>query len=488
MSQAFSTVRTRFAPSPTGFMHVGNLRTALFAWLLAKSQGGTFILRIEDTDQARYVDGAVQVIYDTLKSAGITHDEGSDVGGEFGPYVQSERKDLYLPFAEELVAKGAAYYCFCDKNDEEDPAEADHAGPGYDGRCSRLSAAEIEANLAAGKPYVIRQKIDREGSSTYIDAVFGEITIENKVLDDQILIKRDGMPTYNFANVVDDHLMQISHVVRGCEYLPSTPKYNMLYQAFGWEVPTYVHLPLIMGRDAEGNVSKLSKRHGSVSFENLVAEGYLPQAVINYIALLGWSPKNDREIFSTQELTELFSINGLNKAPAVFDYDKLKWMNGEYLKALSPNRFAELARPFAQIDGTALESVYDKIAALLHQRTGILNEIPEKIGFLLNLPAYQREMFSNKKSKSNPEVALAILEEIVPEFAALEEWSNDALVALLTGYATRKEIKISLPMWGVRIAVAGQTVTPGGATELMEILGKQESLRRMNCAIEFLKS
>ncbi len=486
MSDTFKTVRTRFAPSPTGFMHVGNLRTALFAWLLARAQKGTFVLRIEDTDQARYVEGATQVIYNTLAAAGITHDEGPDMGGDFGPYVQSERKNLYLPYAEELVKSGAAYYCFCDKNDEEDPDDSDHAGPGYDGRCSRLSKEAVEANLAAGKPYVIRQKIDREGVSTYTDAVFGEITIENKVLDDQILIKRDGMPTYNFANVVDDHLMQISHVVRGCEYLPSTPKYNMLYRAFGWEIPTYVHLPLIMGRDAEGNVSKLSKRHGSVSFENLVSEGYLPQAIINYIALLGWSPKNDREIFSLDELAEIFSVGGLNKAPAVFDYDKLKWMNGEYLKALAPEEFARLARPFAKVDGTAMESTYGKIAALLHQRTGILSEIPEKIAFLLELSPYQPEMFSNKKSKSNPEIALQILEEIIPEFAALEQWDNDSLVALLSDYAARKEMKIALPMWGVRIAVAGQTVTPGGATEIMDILGKEESLRRLNCAVEFL--
>ncbi len=482
------TVRTRFAPSPTGFMHVGNLRTALFAWLLAKSQQGTFVLRIEDTDQARYVEGATQVIYNTLAAAGLTHDEGPDRDGGFGPYIQSERKDLYLPYAEELVRKGQAYYCFCDKNEDEDPDSAGHSGPGYDGRCSRLTQEEVQANLAAGKPYVIRQKISREGESTYTDAVFGEITIENKVLDDQILIKRDGMPTYNFANVIDDHLMNITHVVRGCEYLPSTPKYNMLYRAFGWEIPVYVHLPLIMGRDADGNVSKLSKRHGSVSFENLVSEGYMPQAIINYIALLGWSPKNDREIFSLEELCGIFSISGLNKAPAVFDYEKLKWMNGEYLKALSPEKFAGIAGPFAKVDGTKLEPAYGKIAALLHQRTSILSEIPEKIAFLAALPPYQPDMFTNKKSKSTPEKALQILENILPRFAALEQWDNDSLVALLTDYANAGEMKISLPMWGVRIAVAGQTVTPGGATEIMDILGKEESLRRMNCAIEFLKS
>ena len=336
------SVRTRFAPSPTGFMHVGNLRTALYAYLLAKSQGGRFILRIEDTDQARFVEGAVDVIYQTLARAGLRHDEGPDVGGDYGPYVQSERKGMYSEYAHQLVASGHAYYCFCDKNTDEPAAEDAAPSTGYDGRCSRLSEEEIRRHLEAGAPYVIRQKIDREGVSTYTDLVFGEITIENKVLDDQILLKRDGMPTYNFANVIDDHLMGITHVVRGAEYIPSTPKYNLLYRAFGWEVPQYVHLPLIMGRGEDGQVSKLSKRHGSVSFENLCAEGYLPEAIVNYIALLGWSPKNDREIFSLEELTGIFSVSGLNKAPAVFDYDKLLWMNAEYLKAMTPEEFIRL--------------------------------------------------------------------------------------------------------------------------------------------------
>lgn len=464
-------------------MHVGNLRTALYAFLLARSQNGKFILRIEDTDQARYVEGAVDVIYKTLESAGITHDEGPDVGGDFGPYIQSERKKLYLPYAEELVKKGAAYYCFCDKQEAADPApEGDPAVSGYDGRCRNLDPETVAANLAAGKPYVIRQKIDKDGVSTYHDAVYGEITIENKVLDDQILIKRDGMPTYNFANVIDDHTMGITHVVRGCEYLSSTPKYNLLYRAFGWEVPEYVHLPLIMGRDAEGNVSKLSKRHGSVSFEGLVAEGYLPAAVINYIALLGWSPKNDREIFSLAELEQIFNVNGLNKSAAVFDYDKLTWMNGEYIKALSPEAFAALAFPFSKLAGTALEEKWPLIAPLLQQRVERLTDIPEKIGFLSAQPDYSAELFRNKKSKATPETAKAALEALIPEFEALEAWDVESLNAVMTRYAEAQSVKIGQPMWAIRIGVSGLAVTPGGPSEIMTILGREESLRRLQLA------
>ena len=476
------TVRTRFAPSPTGFMHVGNLRTALYAFLLARSQKGKFILRIEDTDQARYVDGAVDVIYKTLAAAGISHDEGPDVGGDYGPYVQSERKHLYLPYAEELVKKGAAYYCFCDKHEPADPADAEGSvSSGYDGHCRNLDPEVVKANLAAGKPYVIRQKIDKEGVSTYHDAVFGEITIENKVLDDQILIKRDGMPTYNFANVIDDHTMGITHVVRGCEYLSSTPKYNLLYRAFGWEIPEYVHLPLIMGRDADGNVSKLSKRHGSVSFEGLVADGYLPAAIVNYIALLGWSPKNDREIFPLSELEEIFNVRGLNKSSAVFDYDKLTWMNGEYLKALSPAEFARVSLPFSGVAGTELEPKWPLVAPLLQQRVGRLTEIPEKIGFLREQPEYTSELFFNKKSKSNPETAKAAFAALIPEFEALAEtdWNVEALNAIMTRYAETLGVKIGQPMWAIRIGVSGLAVTPGGPAEIMAILGKEESLRRL---------
>ncbi len=423
-------VRTRFAPSPTGFMHVGNLRTALYAYLLARSQGGKFILRIEDTDQARQVEGAVEVIYATLAKAGLEHDEGPDLGGDYGPYVQSERRNSYRPYAEELVKSGAAYYCFCDKNEDEPAADATPGG-GYDGRCRELTPETVAARLAAGDPHVIRQKIDRSGSTAFTDSVYGEITIENKVLDDQILLKRDGKPPYNFANVIDDHLMAITHVVRGSEYLPSTPKYNLLYAAFGWEIPTYVHLPLIMGRNEDGSVAKLSKRHGSVSFENLISEGYLAPAIINYIALLGWSPKNDREIFSLDELKAAFSLAGLNHAPAVFDYDKLKWMNGEYLKALEPAEFAAVSLPFSGAAGTALEAKWDLLSSLLRQRVLILSEIPEKIGFLLELPEYGTDLFFNKKSKADPESAAAILPELVAALEPVSDWTVESLNATI---------------------------------------------------------
>ena len=479
-----SQVRTRFAPSPTGFMHVGNLRTALYAWLLARSQGGKFILRIEDTDQARYVENAVEVIYATLAKAGLDHDEGPDRDGGFGPYVQSQRKALYREYAERLVESGDAYYCFCDKcADDSDDAvhEASALCP-----CAALDKAEAAAKVAAGLPHVIRQRIDRTGVSRFTDEVFGEIEIENKVLDDQILIKRDNMPTYNFANVVDDHLMNITHVVRGSEYLSSTPKYNLLYRAFGWEIPAYIHLPLIMGRDADGNISKLSKRHGSVSFENLTAEGYLPEAIVNYIALLGWSPKSDREIFSLAELAAAFKVSGLNKSAAVFDYDKLRWINSEYIKALAPEKFAEIAHPFAELTGHPLDGAWDKIAALLHNRIEVLGEIPDKIAFLKDLPEYPVELFNHKKSKSDPENSRADLPELKARLARLEPWTADGINALLENFAAEKGIKAGRPMWQVRIAVSGCAVTPGGPGEIMEILGREESLRRLDVALRLL--
>ena len=480
-------VRTRFAPSPTGFMHVGNLRTALYAFLLARSRGGVFVLRIEDTDQARFVEGATEVIYQTLRRAGLAHDEGPDVGGAFGPYVQSERRAIYQGQAEQLVASGAAYRCFCDKVEEPDEADAEaQAATGYGGYCRDLDPAVVAANLAAGKPYVVRQKIDKEGSTTFTDLVFGDITIENKVLDDQILLKRDGMPTYNFANVVDDHLMAITHVVRGVEYLSSTPKYNLLYRAFGWEIPQYVHLPLIMGRDADGNAAKLSKRHGSVSFENLLAEGYLPEAIVNYIALLGWSPKNDRELFTLDELVAAFKVEGLNKAPAIFDYGKLQWMNAEYLKAMPPEAFAERARPFSGLAAAGLQAQWPRIASLLQQRVGKLDEIPGKIGFLAAQPAYETEIFHNKKSKSTPGTARAALVELLPQFEAAADWSAETLNGLIGGYAASQGCKVGLPMWAVRIAVSGLPVTPGGPGEIMEILGRDEALRRIRSALDAL--
>ena len=484
------TVRTRFAPSPTGFMHVGNLRTALYAYLLAKSQNGTFVLRIEDTDQARYVENAVEVIYATLKSANLIHDEGPDVGGDYGPYIQSERKHMYKDYALELVKKGAAYYCFCEKNDEGETADSEKTFiEGCPGHCANLSESEIAEKLAKNTPYVIRQKINRDGSSTtFSDLVYGEVAIENKVLDDQILLKQDGMPTYNFANVVDDHLMNITHVVRGSEYLSSTPKYNLLYQAFGWEIPQYVHLPLIMGRDAEGNVSKLSKRHGSVSFENLVQEGYLPEAIINYIALLGWSPKSDREIFTLPELIEAFNANGLNKAAAIFDYDKLRWMNSEYIKMMDQEDFAATAKAFAKIEGTQLEAKWSYLAQLLQQRTEVFADIPSMIDFLLEQPEYDISLFNHKKSKASPETAKKVITDLLGTFECLESFDGQAdnLNQIIMDYAAANEIKVGQPMWGVRIAVSGKTVTPGGPGEIMEILGKDEAIKRLNKALTLI--
>jgi len=481
-------IRTRFAPSPTGFMHVGNLRTALYAWLLARSQGGSFVLRIEDTDRARLVEEAMEVIYRTLRTAGLTHDEGPDVGGPFGPYIQSERLPVYRKYAEQLVASGAAYRCFCEKHEAEedaDGAELPHEASATCA-CRELDPAAAAARAAAGEPFVIRQKIDREGGTLFSDEVFGEIVIENKVLDDQILLKRDGYPTYNFANVVDDHLMEINCVVRGCEYLSSTPKYNLLYRAFGWEIPRYFHLPLIMGRDAEGNVSKLSKRHGSVSFENLLADGYLPSAIVNYIALLGWSPKSGREIFTLDELAAAFDPAGLNKSPAVFDYAKLAWVNSEHLKALPPERFAEIALPFAGEAGKRLADRWEKVAALLQSRIEVLTEIPEKIGFLVELPEFDVELFNHKKSKCDPSSSAAILAETIPAFEALAAWTPEAITGVLGAYAEKHGVKLGQPMWAVRIAATGCAVTPGGPGELMEILGREESLRRLRLALDRL--
>ena len=483
-----NTVRTRFAPSPTGFMHVGNLRTALYAYLLARSQGGKFILRIEDTDQTRYVEGAVEVIYRTLKQAGLNHDEGPDLGGPCGPYVQSERRALYPEYAKQLVETGHAYYCFCDKVEPADGEEEGEHHGGYDGHCRHLSPEEVKANLAAGKPYVIRQKIDHDGVTAFDDSVFGRIVIENRNLDDQILLKRDGLPTYNFANVIDDHLMGITHVVRGSEYLSSTPKYNLLYRAFGWEIPIYVHLPLIMGRSEDGAVTKLSKRHGSVSFENLLAEGYLPEAIINYIALLGWSPKDDRERFSLPELVERFSLSGLNKSPAVFDYAKLRWLNGEYLKSLAPEEFAARARVFAGVDGSALAPQWPLLAALLQPRVELLSEIPDKIAFLRRLPEFGVELFFNKKSKATPESCRAALEVLIPRFEALPEWTPEALGGVIESYAAELGVKLGQVIWAVRIGVSGLAVTPGGPAELMTILGRAESLRRLGLALERLRA
>ena len=477
-------VRTRFAPSPTGYMHVGNLRTALYTWLIARHNNGTFILRIEDTDQGRLVEGATDVIYRTMAECGLTHDEGPDVGGPTGPYIQSERRDLYLPYAQLLVEKGAAYYCFCEKAEsEEDSGDFDRA----DDPCRNLSAEEVAANLAAGKPYVIRQRIPHEGTTTFHDVSFGDITVENKTLDDQVLLKRDGLPTYNFANVVDDHLMGITHVVRGSEYLSSAPKYNLLYEAFGWEIPTYVHCSPVM-RDQH---NKMSKRHGDPSYEDLKAQGYLTDAILNYVALLGWAPKGERseqEVFSLAELVEAFDIAGISKSPAIFDIEKLTYFNATYLRALAPEEFAKVAEPYIRqsVKNPAIDVA--AIAALLQARCEKLTDIPEKVDFFDALPDYDVEFFTNKKSKTNAEVSLAMLEKAIPALEAISDWTQDAVHDTLIDLAASLEVKNATLMWPVRIAVAGKLVTPGGAVELCHILGKDETLRRLKLGMEKMRA
>ncbi len=485
-------VRTRYAPSPTGFMHVGNLRTALYEYLIAKSQGGKFILRIEDTDQERLVEGAVDIIYNTLDQVGLQHDEGPDVGGEYGPYVQSQRRDMYRPYAEQLVKEGKAYYCFCTKERldslHQQAAQEGGFSGGYDRHCRDLPQEEVDRLLAEGVPYVIRQKMPLEGSTTFEDAVYGSITVENSELEDQILLKTDGYPTYNFANVIDDHAMHITHVVRGCEYLSSAPKYNLLYEAFGWEIPTYVHLPLIMGKNEDGSVSKLSKRHGATSFEDLVKDGYLPQAVTNYIALLGWCPKDNQEIFTLKELEQAFSIDGISKSPAIFDYDKLTWFNAEYIRAMSPEQFTEIAMPYyRQVMGeTQLD--WDTLAGILQPRVTKLTQIPDMIAFFRQLPEYEKDLFINKKSKTNLENSLVMLQHVIPSLENLETWDHISIHDCLIGLAQQLEVKNGTVMWPTRIAAAGMAVTPGGAIEILQILGKEESLRRLRMGLEKLQA
>ena len=476
-------VRTRFAPSPTGYMHVGNLRTALYTWLIARHNQGTFILRIEDTDQGRLVEGAVDVIYKTMAECGLNHDEGPDVGGPTGPYIQTERQGLYGKYAELLIEKGAAYRCFCDKEDSEEQEVAEGVSiHKYDGRCSRLSPEEIQAKLDAGMPYVIRQKIPQESTTTFHDAIFGDITVENSTLDDQVLIKRDGLPTYNFANVIDDHLMGITHVVRGSEYLSSAPKYNLLYEAFGWEIPTYVHCSPVM-RDAQ---HKMSKRHGDPSYEDLIADGYLTKAVLNYVALLGWSPRGalaEQEFFTLPELVDAFDIGGISKSPAIFDIQKLKWMNAEYMKKLSPAEFYEKAEPWLQkaISNPAID--LKAVAALVQPRCEILSDLPERVDFLDKLPDYDTALYVHKKSKTTLENSLASLKAILPALEAQEDWSNDALYATLTALAEQMGVKNSIVLWPLRVAVSGKASTPGGATELCALLGKAESISRIRDGI-----
>jgi len=479
-------VRTRYAPSPTGRMHVGNLRTALYAYLIAKHEGGDFLLRIEDTDQERYVEGAVDIIYRTLEETGLVHDEGPDKDGGCGPYVQSERQasGIYMEYAKQLVEKGEAYYCFCTPERLESLRKTVNGEEimTYDKHCLHLSKEEIEANLAAGKPFVIRQNNPTEGTTTFHDEIFGDITVENKTLDDQVLIKRDGLPTYNFANVIDDHLMGITHVVRGSEYLSSAPKYNLLYQGFGWDIPKYVHCSPVM-RDAH---NKMSKRHGDPSYEDLIAQGFLTDAVLNYVTLLGWSPRGEQEIFSLDELKKVFELSGVSKSPAIFDIEKLRYFNSEYIRAMSAEEFAKVAEPF--IRRSVKNEKYDTaaIAALLQQRTEVLTDIPEKVDFFDELPEYGAELFVHKKSKSDEASSKAVLEQIVPVFESITDWNDENIMAAMVGLAERMEAKNAKVMWPVRIAAAGKAVTPGGAVEICRILGKDETLRRIHVALEKL--
>ena len=480
-----SKVRTRFAPSPTGRMHVGNLRTALYAYLVAKHEGGDFILRIEDTDQERYAEGAVDIIYRTLQKTGLIHDEGPDKDGGCGPYVQSERQaqGIYLKYAKELIDKGEAYYCFCDKERLEGLKKV-VAGKEihvYDKHCLHLSKEEVEEKLAAGVPYVIRQNNPTEGTTTFEDEIYGDITVDNAELDDMILIKSDGYPTYNFANVVDDHLMGITHVVRGNEYLSSSPKYNRLYEAFGWEVPVYIHCPLI----TDENHQKLSKRCGHSSFEDLVEQGFLTEAIVNFVALLGWSPADNQEIMTLEELVEKFDYHHMNKSPAVFDYTKLKWMNGEYIKKMDFDKFYEMALPYIK---EVITKDYDlkKIAHMVQTRIEIFPDIRDHIDFFEELPEYDVAMYTHKKMKTNAQTSLEVLQEILPVLEAQEDYSNDALYQTLLKYVEQKGCKNGYVMWPIRTAVSGKQMTPGGATELMEVLGKEESLARIRKGIELL--
>ncbi len=468
-----SGVRTRFAPSPTGYMHVGNLRTALYAWLLARRNNGTFILRIEDTDQGRLVDGSVELIYKTLAECGLDHDEGPDKGGPAGPYVQTERRDLYGDYAELLIERGHAYRCFCDRTEQED-GFTKTADP-----CRSMSRRESDSRAAAGEPYVVRQRIPDSGETTIRDEIYGSITVPNRDLDDQILLKRDGLPTYNFANVVDDHLMGITHVVRGSEYLSSAPKYNLLYDAFGWDIPVYIHCPPVM-RDQH---NKMSKRHGDPSYEDLRDQGYLTEAIVNYVALLGWSPGGEREIYSLSELAEIFDVSGISKSTAIFDIAKLTHFNSLYIRDMPPERFAAVAEPWIRKAVTDERYSAAAIAPLLQPRTERLTDIPEKLDFFDKLPDYDPELFVNKKSKTTRDVSLNMLRQAEPALAAIGDWTDDTVRDTLTELAARLNVKNATLLWPVRIAVAGKAVTPGGAVEICAILGRDETLRRVRDGI-----
>ncbi|MDY2595714.1 MAG: glutamate--tRNA ligase [Oliverpabstia sp.] len=482
-----STVKTRFAPSPTGRMHVGNLRTALYAYLIAKHENGKFMLRIEDTDQERFMEGALEIIYRTLEKTGLVHDEGPDKDGGVGPYVQSERQaqGLYMKYAKQLIEQGDAYYCFCDKERLES-LRTEVAGKEitvYDKHCLHLSKEEIEANLAAGKPYVIRINMPTEGTTTFHDELYGDITVENNELDDMILIKSDGYPTYNFANVIDDHLMGITHVVRGNEYLSSAPKYNRLYEAFGWEVPKYVHCPLITNEDHQ----KLSKRCGHSSYEDLIEQGFLTDAVVNFVALLGWSPSSDEEIFSLEELVKEFDYHRISKSPAVFDMVKLRWMNGEYMKKMDDEKFYEMALPYIK-EVITKDLDFHKIAAMVKTRIEVFPDIKDHIDFFEQVPEYDTSMYNHKKMKSTEASSLQVLQEVKPLLEAQDDYSNDALFAMLSAYAKEHGYKIGFVMWPIRTALSGKQMTPAGATEILEVLGKEESLVRIQAAIEKLSA
>ena len=475
-------VRTRFAPSPTGFMHLGGLRTALYSYLYAKQHGGDFILRIEDTDQERFVEGAIEVIYSSLKESGLSYDEGPDVGGNYGPYVQSERKAIYMEYAKKLIELGGAYYCFCTKERLESLTD-ENGNRKYDKHCLHLPPEEIQAKLDAGETFVIRQNIPTSGVSSYDDLVYGTIHVDYSELEDNVLIKSDGMPTYNFANVVDDHLMKISHVVRGSEYLSSTPKYNLMYDTFGWERPKYIHLPTIM-KDA---TRKLSKRYGDANFDDFVNKGYLPEAIINYVALLGWSPKENIEKMTMQQMIELFSLDGVSKSPSIFDDAKLRWLNGEYLKEMTDESFMKVSEPFFKKSKVYGKYPLDKLAALMKTRVEILSEIPDKINFLEEFGEYDTELFCHKKMKTDKELSLKVLPLIRDVLVNAPAFDHDTLHDSLMKLAADSGMKNGQILWPARVALTGKDVTPGGAIEMAVILGREESLRRIDFSIDLLK-
>lgn len=477
-----STVRTRFAPSPTGFMHLGGLRTALYAYLYAKKNGGKFILRIEDTDRQRYVEGAVELIYSSLRESGLIWDEGPDIGGDYGPYIQSERKEIYAKYAKELVERGGAYYCFCDKERLESLTD-ENGNRKYDKHCLGLTKEEVERRLAAGEPYVIRQNVPATGVSEYHDEIYGDIKVENSELEDNVLIKSDGMPTYNFANVVDDHLMRITHVIRGTEYLSSTPKYNLMYDAFGWERPVYIHLPTIM----KDSTRKLSKRYGDANFDDFLKKGYLKEAIINYVALLGWSPKGSNvEKMTLKEMVELFSLDGVSKSPSIFDETKLRWLNGEYIRELGEDEFYAQALPF--IKQSAAHEKFDlkAVAKLMQPRIETFGEIPEKLDKLAEISEYDLSLFDNKKNKTSAALAKELLPKIRGYIANIDDFENDVLYSTLSADAAEAGVKSGAFFWIMRIAITGCAVTPGGATEMAALFGKEETLRRIDFSLSLL--